>query len=166
MNHVQANAAQTKDNRAAADLDLGGIDHSTDARRDAATDIANLVKRRVFADLGQRDFRHNRVVGKGRAAHVVMDGRAIKHRETGRTIWQKPGALGAADLLAKVGFGIEAILALTALRRVKRDHVITDLKAGNTFADLNDNACALMAKDRRKNALRVIARAGEFVCVA
>ena len=77
LNHVQADAAQTKDNRAAADLDLGGVDHRANARGDAATDITDFVERRVFAHFGQRDFRHNRVIGEGRAAHVVMDGRAI-----------------------------------------------------------------------------------------
>ncbi len=77
----------------AADLDLGGVDHRADAGRHAAADVADLVEGRVLAHLGQRDLRHHRVVGEGRTAHVVMDRRAIQHREPRGAVGQQPLAL-------------------------------------------------------------------------
>jgi hypothetical protein len=44
--------------------------------------------------------------------------------------------------------------------------VIANLKAGNAFADLYDDARALVAKNSWKDALRVVTRTGEFVSVA
>ena len=71
---------------ARADFHFGRVDHRTDARGYAAADVANLVERGVFAHFGQRDFGHNRVVGKGRAAHVVQDWVAIESREPRRAV--------------------------------------------------------------------------------
>ena len=55
-----------------ARLDLGGVDDGADAGGDAAADVADLVERRVLADLRQGDLRQNGEVREGRAAHVVM----------------------------------------------------------------------------------------------
>ena len=118
LDHVQPDPAQTKDNRAAADLDLGGVDDSADARGDTAANIADLVERRILADLGQRDFRQNGVIGKGRTAHVMQNRRAIEHRKPAGPIRHDTRPLGAADFLAQVGFGVQAIFAFAAFGRV------------------------------------------------
>ena len=73
LNDVQSDAAQPEHHHIGARLDLGGVDHRADAGGDAAADVADLVEGRVVADLGKRDFGQDRVVGEGRAAHVVMD---------------------------------------------------------------------------------------------
>jgi hypothetical protein len=52
---------------------LGGVDDGADAGGDAAADVANLVEGGVFADFGQRDLGHHRVVREGAAAHVVVN---------------------------------------------------------------------------------------------
>jgi len=44
--------------------------------------------------------------------------------------------------------------------------VIAHFERGDTLAHFHHNACALMAKDRRKYTLGVIARAGELIRVA
>ena len=54
-------------------LDLRRVDHGADAGRHAAADVADLVERRVLADLRERDLRQHRVVRERRAAHVVVD---------------------------------------------------------------------------------------------
>ena len=52
---------------------FAGVDHRADAGGDAAADVADLVERRVLADLRHRDLRQHGEIREGRAAHVVMD---------------------------------------------------------------------------------------------
>ena len=109
---------------------------------------------------------NNRVVREGGTSHVMMDRRAIEHGETGGAVRQQARALRGADFLAQVGFRVKAVFALAALWRVKRDNVIAHFKAGHTLAHFNHDARALMAEDRREDALRIIARTGELIRVA
>jgi hypothetical protein len=44
--------------------------------------------------------------------------------------------------------------------------VITNLKAGDAFADLDHDASTLVAKNGRKYAFWVVARTGEFISMA
>ena len=60
---------------------------------------------------------------------------------------------------------MQAIVAFAALRRVKRDDVIAWLDAGDTFADFQNDARALVAKNGREKALWVSARPRKFVGV-
>ena len=73
LDHVEADAAEAEHDDVGARLDLRRVDHRADAGGDAAADVADLVERRVLADLRQRDLRQHGVVGERRAAHVVMD---------------------------------------------------------------------------------------------
>src|SRR5690606_20564325 len=75
-------------------------------------------------------------------------------------------ALGDADLLAQVGLGIEAVVALAAFGRVERDDVIADAERRHPRPDLDHDTGALMAEDGRERAFRVVARQGEGVGVA
>ena len=65
LDHVETNSAQTEDDHIGAGLDPRRIDHRADPRGDAAADIASLVEGGVGPDLGQGDFRQDRVVGEG-----------------------------------------------------------------------------------------------------
>ena len=95
-------------------LDLGRVDHRADAGSDAAADVADLVERRVLADLGQRDLRQHRVVGEGRAAHVVVD-RLAADREAAGAVGHHALALGRADRGAQVGLARQAGFALRGI---------------------------------------------------
>ena len=53
LDHVQADPAEAKDNRPAADLGLGSIDHRANAGGHTTTNVTNLIERCVLADLGQ-----------------------------------------------------------------------------------------------------------------
>ncbi len=72
LHDVQADAAESEHDDVRAGLDLRRIDHGADAGRHAAADVADLVERRVLADLRDGDLRQHGEVGEGRAAHVVM----------------------------------------------------------------------------------------------
>jgi hypothetical protein len=111
LDHVEADAAEAEHHDVGAGLDLGGVDHRADAGGDAAADVADLVERRVLADLRQRDLGHHGVVGEGRGAHVVVHGLAAE-REAAGAVGHQALALGGADRLAEVGLGAEAVLAL------------------------------------------------------
>jgi hypothetical protein len=165
LQHVQPDAAEAEHDGLGALLDLGGIDDSSNAGRDAAADVANLVERRVFADFRHRDFRQHGVVRKGRGAHVVVHRLAAK-REARGAVRHQALSLGGADRGAEIGLARQAGGTLPAFRRVKRNNVIAFLHAGHATSDIDHDARALMAENGRKQPLGISARQREFVGVA
>ena len=107
LHDVQPDAAQAEHHDVGARLDLGGVDHRADARGDAAADVADLVERRIGADLRQRDLGQHGEVREGRAAHVVMDLLALE-REARGAVGHHALALRRADGGAEVGLAREA----------------------------------------------------------
>src|SRR5712675_1866777 len=77
-------------------------------------------------------------------------------------VWHQPFALGGADRGAKVGFLAQAAFALSAFRRVERDHMIACFHRRHAGADLANDPCAFMAEDRRKDsfAVKTVKRVG------
>src|SRR5262245_40742563 len=65
LNDVEADAAESEYDALRARLDLGGVDDRSDAGRDPAADVANLVERRVLADLRHCDLRQHGEIGEG-----------------------------------------------------------------------------------------------------
>ena len=165
LHHVEPDAAEAEHHHVGARLDLGGVDHRADAGGHAAADVADLVERRVLADLRHRDLGQHGVVGERRAAHVVVDLLSAQ-REAAGAVRHEALALRGADRGAQVRLARQARLALPALGRVERDHVVALLERGHARADVDHDARALVAEDRREQALGVGARAGELVGVA
>ena len=127
LNDIQPNSAQPKDHTACANLNLGRVDDRTNPSCHTTANVANLVKRCIFSNLGKRDFGHNSVVGECRAAHVVVDRRAIQHGKTCGAVRQKALPLRDANLLAQVRFTRQAVRTFTTFWRIKRYNVITRL---------------------------------------
>ena len=75
-------------------------------------------------------------------------------------------ALRGADGGAQIGLARQAGRALAAFGRIERDDVVALLDRGDARADVDDDAGALMAEDRRKQAFRIGARQRELVGVA
>src|SRR3569623_1542022 len=119
LHDVQPDATETEHRDVGAGPHLRGVDDGADAGRHAAADVADLVERRVLANLGERDLRQHREVGEGRAAHVV------KHRfgiafEARRAVGHQSLTLRAANRGAQVLSLRQAGLALPAFRRGHR----------------------------------------------
>ena len=150
LNNVQPNPAQAKDHRLGPRFDIGGVQHSADARCHPAADVANLVKRRIVAHLGKRNFWHNRVVGKGRTAHVVIDRRAIQHGKAAGAIRHQALALGRTNGGAEVGFARQARRAFAAFGRIKRNDVIAHFQRFHPRPHGNHHARPFMAQNGRK----------------
>src|SRR6185503_3376329 len=136
-----------------------------DARRHAATDVADLFEGRVLADLRQRDLGQHRVVREGRAAHVVVE-HLLADREAAGTVRHHSLALRRADRRAEIGLARQARLALPAFRCVERDDVIALLERRDAWADVDHYAGAFVSEDHREQPLRISARAGEFIRMA
>ena len=155
LDHVEADAAQAEHDDIGARLDLGGVDHRADAGGHAAADVADLVERRVLADLGQRDLRQHGVVGEGRAAHVVVDRLAADARSG----WCRPASAPlpwvARMAVHRLVLRDRQRFALPAFRRVERDDVVAGFDAGDARADLQHHARALVAEDGGEQALRI-----------
>src|SRR5262249_37817556 len=100
-----------------------------------------------------------------RAAHVVVQRLAVE-REARGAVGHHALALGGADRGAEVGLARQAGRALAAFGRVERDNVIALLHRGDAGPDIDHDAGALVAEDRREQALRVLARARVLVGVA
>src|SRR5579864_1622934 len=67
LHDVETDPAQSEHDDIGARLDPGRIDHRTDAGRDAAADVADLLEWRVFANLRHGNFGEHGEVGEGRA---------------------------------------------------------------------------------------------------
>src|SRR6056297_1299965 len=78
LHHIQANATQPENGNRCTDLDTHGERDGSDARGDAAADVADLVEGGILTHLCQGNLGKNRVIGKGGAAHVVSQRPAIE----------------------------------------------------------------------------------------
>ncbi len=152
LNDVQADTAEAEHHDIGARLDLGGLDDSADAGGHAAADVADLLERRVLADLRHRDLRQHGEFGEGRAAHVVMD-HFLADGEAAGAVRHHALALRRADRRAQVGLVRQAGLALPAFRRVQRNDVIALLEARHSRPHVNNDARALVTEDDREQAL-------------
>ena len=165
LDDVESDAAEAEHHHVRARLDLRGIDDGADAGGHAAADVADLVERRVLADLGHRDFRQHGEVGEGRAAHVVVDHLLADGKAAG-PVGHDALALGRANRGAQVGLLREAGFALAAFRRVERNDVIALLDRGDAGPDIDHDARAFMAENDREQSFRIRSGAREFVGVA
>ena len=165
LDHVEADAAQSKDDRRRSGLDLSRVDHGADAGGDAAADVADLVEGRVRVDLGDGDLGQHRIIGEGRAAHVVVDWLATD-REARRAVRHDALALGRADRRAEIGLARQAGRAFAAFRRVERDDVVALLHRRHASPNVDHHAGALVAQNRREQALRIGTRKREVVGMA
>ena len=78
LDHREPDPAEAEDRHARTRLDLRRVQDGADARGDAAAEQADLLERRVLADLRQRDLGHHGVFGERRRAHVVMARLALR----------------------------------------------------------------------------------------
>ena len=88
LHDVQADAAEAEYHDVRARLDLGGVDDRADAGGHAAADVADLVERRVLADLRQRDLRQHRVSSR-RSSSPCSDGSCPCRSRSG---WCRPAS--------------------------------------------------------------------------
>src|SRR3984957_19891942 len=102
LDHIETDAAQSEHHHIGARLDLCGFHHGADAGGHAAADIANLVERRIFADLRHRDLGHHGEIGERRASHVVVD-HLLADAKPARAVRHEALALRGPDLGAKIG---------------------------------------------------------------
>ena len=166
LDDVETDAAQAEHHHVRPRLHLRGVDHRADTGGYAAADVANLVERRVLADLCQGDLRKHRVIREGRRAHVVVDDPVLAERKPAGAVGHHALALGLANRLAQIGLAGGAVLALTALRRIQRDHVVALAKRRHARPHVDDDAGTLVAQNRREQAFRICAGQGERVGVA
>src|ERR1039458_7149456 len=165
LNDVQANAAQTKHDHVGAHFYLGRKDHCSNAGRDTAPYVADLVERGIRAHFGQRDLRHNGVIGKGGTAHVVQH-RLTLVREAAGAIGHQTLALRGANLGSQVGLAAGARLTLPAFGRVQRNDVIAHLQGFHAGTDLHHDARTLAPEDAREQSFRIGTRERVFVGMA
>ena len=167
LHDVEADAAEAEDDHVRARLDLRRPEHRADAGRDAAADVADLVERRVGADLGERDLRQHGVLRERRAAHVVVDLAVppIENRLVPSGITPLPCVARIA--VQRLVLRRQARLAGAALGRVERDDVVALLHAGHARRRRRRTTPApFVAEDRREQPLGIGARARELVGVA
>ncbi len=165
LNYRQTNAAEPEHGHRGAGLHLGGIEHRTDAGGDAAAEQADLVQRGFLADLGQGNFRHHGVFGKGAGAHVVVQQFAVQGKAAG-AVRHQALALGGAHRLAQIGLAAEAEFALATLGGIERNHMVAGFQAGHTFAHFLHDTGALMAENGGKDPFRIFTGQGVGIGVA
>ena len=102
LDDVEPDAAEAENDDVGAGLDLGGIDHRSNPGGDPAADIADLVERRVLADLCHRNLGQHREVRESRGAHIMVDFAAAE-REPAGAVGHHPLALRGADRDTEIG---------------------------------------------------------------
>src|SRR6266851_2895703 len=157
LHDIQADSAQAKHRNAVACLHLRRVKHRADSGRDAASDVANLVERRVLADLRERDFRYHREIRERRRPHVMVNHLAAE-REAARTVGQHAAPLRLTNRGAEIGPARDARRTLPAFRNVERYHVIAALERRYAHSRLDHHARTLMAENGGKQPLGVPAR--------
>mmetsp|Transcript_908 Transcript_908/g.2866 ORF Transcript_908/g.2866 Transcript_908/m.2866 type:complete len:492 (-) Transcript_908:40-1515(-) len=167
----EAHGAEPEHGAGGALADLHRLRRRAPARGHAAAQQAHGRGRRVGADLGQRDLRHDRVLGEGGAAHEVVErrvrlGAAAPHAEAAGAVGHHAAALRRADLGAQVGAARVAELAVAALGDVEADDLVAHRHARHALADALHRAGALVAQDAGERALGVVPSARVFVRVA
>ena len=141
--HVEADAAEPENGDVRSRFHLGGIHHRPEAGGHAAADVADLVEGRIFPNLRDGDLRQHREIRERRGAHVVKDGLAVERKARSAVRHQAP-ALGFPDSAAEVRLAGQAELALPALGRIERDHVIARRDRRHPRADFHHDACAFV----------------------
>lgn len=86
--------------------------------------------------------------------------------EAGRSIRHHSATLSQANLLAQIGFLVQAELALLALWRVQWNDVIADFEVDNRFADRFYDTGAFVAKNAWEKSFGVDSRERERIGVA
>jgi hypothetical protein len=94
-----------------------------------------------------------------------MADRLAVPREPRRPVGHEPLALLLTDRQADVGARVAAVLALAALRREERDHVIARRDRRNALADPLDDAGSLVAEHSGRVSGRIGSRGGVQVGV-
>src|SRR5882762_2058517 len=125
----QADSAETEYRHRRTRCDFRGIQHRSDAGRDAAAEQAHFVERCLRVDLRHRNLRQHGVFGKCAGSHVVQYGLALEGEARG-AVRHHALALGYADSLAQVGLAGQAELAGSAFGGIQRNHVIAGFDAG------------------------------------
>src|SRR5690606_12308654 len=165
LNDVQAYAAQAENDHPVAWLYFCSVNNGPNSGRNAATDVADLVERSVFADLGQGNLGHHGIVGERRRAHIVKQAFAFK-TETAAAVRHYAPPLGFTYRLAKIPLARQAIGALAALRGVQGNDMIAGLECRNPGANLHHYASAFMAQYGWKQSFRILAGKREQIRMA
>src|SRR5258708_39793116 len=79
----QADAAETEYRHRRTRCDFRGIQHRSDAGRDAAAEQAYFVEQRLLIDFRHRNLRQHGVFGKCAGTHVVQYGFAVEGKARG-----------------------------------------------------------------------------------
>jgi hypothetical protein len=164
LDDIEADAAEAEHDHIRAGLHFRGVDDRADAGGDAATDVADLLERRVLADLRQRDLGQHRVVRERAAAHVVVHF-LVADGEAAGAIGHHTLALRGANRGAQIGLVRGAGFALPAFRRVQRNDVVAFFERGHAGPDVNNDARALVPENHREQPFRIAAGAGELIGV-
>src|SRR5262252_9046203 len=165
LDHIETDPTETEDDDIGAGFDLGGVDDCADPSRHAATYVADLVEWCVLADLRDSNFREHGEVRECRGTHVMVDLVPAERKAT-RAVRHDPLPLRRTDRHAEIGFAGQAVFALPAFGGVERNDVVALGDACHAASDIDDDAGAFMAEDRRKQALRIRPGEREFVGVA
>ena len=150
--------AQPKHHHAIPDLNFRGIDHRADSGRDPASDVTNLVERRVLADFGQARFRAPPCNWR-KSKCPCSDGPGLPSSEK-RLV---PSGITPRPWVSRIAvqrlvFPDRQEGQLRHSGRVQRDHVVARLQRGHIGSGLDYHAGALMPHDRREQALGIRAR--------
>ena len=78
LNDVQADSSQSEYSDICSDFHFGSKQYRTNASSHTTADVTGFIKRGIFTNLCQSNFRNDNIVGKSRSTHIVHNGLAIE----------------------------------------------------------------------------------------
>ena len=142
LDRREADAAASENRDGRSGLDARGVEHGAHPGRDAASDERGAVQRHVVADLHQRVFMHQHLLGVRRKVGKLAHRLALE---------RQPGLFALAPLRrravgAAVGMARHAIVAVAAENRETGDDVVAGLHIVDGLAHFLDDSGGFMAQ--------------------
>ena len=135
---------------------LRRVDDRADAGEHGASEESRLVEGQRGIELDERAPRDDRVLGKRRAAEMVVDRRAVGLGEPSCARKQRAGAVGRGTRFAQRRPSLAARHAVAAAGNEDERDMVADGEVGDAFAELHHLAGRLVA-DRHRHRARAVA---------
>src|SRR3546814_20661209 len=120
----------------------------SDWSSDVCSSDLDLIEGRVLPDLRNGDFGQHSEIGKGRAAHIMIE-HLTAQGEAARTIGHKALPLRATDRCAQGRFLTEARFEFQTFARVEREYIIATFHRGHATSHLPHNPRTLITRKQQ-----------------
>mmetsp|Transcript_15659 Transcript_15659/g.27461 ORF Transcript_15659/g.27461 Transcript_15659/m.27461 type:complete len:215 (-) Transcript_15659:297-941(-) len=127
MNHCKSYGSQPPDRNRSSLFHFTSVSHRSDASGNTASQQTHFIQRRIRTNFGDRVLRHDGILCKCAASHVMVDLGSVA-RKARRAVGHGSLPLCSAHCLAQIGLFREAEFALAAFGGVQRNNGVANFQ--------------------------------------